>query len=153
MCPPSLHRESTDSLIILSPKYSHTIDTLIKYKLCDVENYPIDYQSMYDESIRNPDKFWGTQANLFLTWTKQFDIVNDCKKDEGIVRWFTGGKLNVTSKCTMLTLCKNIYKCSCLVNCLDRHAVGEGKEKTALIWEKNRAPEQQHGTHEHISYG
>ena len=26
------------------------------------------YQEMYAESIENPDTFWSTQANAFLSW-------------------------------------------------------------------------------------
>ena len=40
---------------------------------------------------------------------------------------------------------------SCAVNCLDRHAKENG-EKTAVIWERNRTKDQEHGVHECISY-
>ena len=53
---------------------------------------------MYRESIESPDKFWGRQANLHLTWMEMFEEVNGCVKDEGIIKWFSGGKLNVTGK-------------------------------------------------------
>ena len=53
---------------------------------------------MYSESVKNPDKYWEAQANLFLDWIKSFDAVSECMKAEGIVKWFTGGLLNVTSK-------------------------------------------------------
>lgn len=53
---------------------------------------------MYDESIANPDKFWGDQARKFLKWMTMFKEVNGCKKEEGIIKWFSGGQLNVTSK-------------------------------------------------------
>ena len=53
---------------------------------------------MYDESVKNPDKFWEAQANVFLDWIKPFDAVNECVKEKGIVKWFTGGQLNVSCK-------------------------------------------------------
>ena len=60
--------------------------------------FVVDYTLMYKESIEKPDQFWGKQARLFLEWTKTFTAVNECSKEEGVVRWFTGGQLNVTSK-------------------------------------------------------
>ena len=59
-----------------------------------------DYKSMYEESVNDPEKFWSAQAKRFLQWDQKFTKVNDCKKEEGIVRWFTGGKLNVSSEKT-----------------------------------------------------
>ena len=56
------------------------------------------YASMYDESIKNPDKFWEGQAKRFLDWITPFCKVNECEKKKGVVKWFTGGQLNVSSK-------------------------------------------------------
>lgn len=73
-----------------------------------------DYEAMYKESIENPDQFWGEQAKLFLEWAKPFTAVNECSKEEGIVRWFTGGRLNVTSKYTYVCvnmLCEQKEHC------------------------------------------
>ena len=50
--------------------------------------------------MNDPEKFWSVQAKRFLQWDQQFTKVNDCKKEEGIMRWFTGGKLNVSSEKT-----------------------------------------------------
>ena len=61
----------------------------------------VDYELMYKESIEKPDQFWGKQALLFLEWEKTFTAVNECSKEEGVVKWFTGGQLNVTSKRNM----------------------------------------------------
>ena len=63
------------------------------YLLC--HSY-IDYKAMYDESISNPNEFWGHSAKRFLTWIKMFDEVDGCNMDEGIIKWFTGGQLNVS---------------------------------------------------------
>ena len=60
--------------------------------------YQIDYASMYDESIKNPDKFWETQAKLFLDWITPFKAVTECVKEKGTVKWFTGGQLNISSQ-------------------------------------------------------
>ena len=56
----------------------------------------IDYQTMYEQSIKNPDKFWAQQAEKFLHWMKMYDKVQEPVKDESTVKWFTGGQLNVT---------------------------------------------------------
>ena len=48
---------------------------------------------MYRESLENPGKFWGEMARSMLTWTKDFQ---DCDMEEGKIRWFIGGKLNVS---------------------------------------------------------
>ena len=61
---------------------------------------------MYKESIEKPDQFWGKQAMLFLEWAKNFTTVNECFKEEGVVKWFTGGQLNVTSK----LMCVNMFE-------------------------------------------
>ena len=53
---------------------------------------------MYDESVKNPNKFWSGQAKEFLTWIKMFDEVDGCRIDEGLFSWFAGGHLNVTGK-------------------------------------------------------
>ena len=72
------------------------------------------YKKMYDESIKQPDKFFGREAKE-LQWTKPFTKVLDWKCPNA--KWFTGGKLNVSE------------------NCLDRHLNGPRKTKAALIWE------------------
>ncbi|CAI8031750.1 Acetyl-coenzyme A synthetase 2 [Geodia barretti] len=99
----------------------------------DSKSDTVDYEAMYDESIKNPTEFWSRQAKKFLKWIKIFDEVDGCRLEEGVISWFTGGQLNVS------------------YNCLDRHAVKNG-ERTALIWENNRTKEQINGIHECISY-
>jgi acetyl-CoA synthetase len=74
------------------------------------------YQPMYDRSINDADKFWAEQAEQFLTWFKPWDRVQDWNFNEGKIRWFEGGKLNVSH------------------NCLDRHLEKRG-DQTAIIWE------------------
>ena len=58
----------------------------------------IDYEAMYDESIKNPTEFWSRQAKKFLKWIKIFDEVDGCRLEEGVISWFTGGQLNVSCK-------------------------------------------------------
>jgi acetyl-CoA synthetase len=72
------------------------------------------YKKMYDESLKNPDRFFGREAKE-LTWRKPFKKVLDWKCPNA--KWFTGGQLNVSE------------------NCLDRHLDGPRKTKAAIIWE------------------
>jgi acetyl-CoA synthetase len=72
------------------------------------------YKTMYEESIKHPDKFFGREAKELL-WSKPFTKVLDWKCPNA--KWFVGGKLNVSE------------------NCLDRHLDGPRKSKAAIIWE------------------
>lgn len=72
------------------------------------------YKSLYDASIKNPEKFWAKIAGE-LDWFKKWNKVLDWKLP--FAKWFVGGKINVS------------------YNCLDRHLTGWRKNKAALIWE------------------
>jgi acetyl-CoA synthetase len=76
------------------------------------------YQEMYAQSISDSDTFWAEQAKEFLTWFKPWDKVQSGNFNEGNIRWFEGGKLNVS------------------YNCLDRHLETRG-DKVAIIWESD----------------
>ncbi|MCX2837829.1 acetate--CoA ligase [Salinimicrobium sp. MT39] len=81
-----------------------------------------DYKKAYKKSIKDPEAFWDEVASTF-TWQKKWDktLEWDFKKPE--VKWFQGGKLNITE------------------NCLDRHLDTLGN-KTAIIWEPNDPDEE-----------
>ncbi|PYJ42499.1 MAG: acetate--CoA ligase [Verrucomicrobia bacterium] len=72
------------------------------------------YQKMYRESIRQPDKFWRREAKE-LTWHKPWKRVLEWKAP--FAKWFVGGQLNISE------------------NCLDRHLTGPRRNKAALLWE------------------
>ncbi|MDD5413166.1 MAG: acetate--CoA ligase [Methylobacter sp.] len=74
------------------------------------------YKTMYQHSIAEPEAFWAEQATQFLEWSKPWHKVMDCDYPTGHIRWFEGGKLNVS------------------VNCLDRHLATRG-DQVAIIWE------------------
>ena len=78
------------------------------------------YQKMYRQSMDDPDSFWAEQAEKYLTWTKSWDKVQEWSFDESDlnIKWFIGGKLNVSS------------------NCLDRHLETRG-DQVAIIWESD----------------
>src|SRR5271157_2959118 len=76
-----------------------------------------EYKKIYEKSIKDPDGFWGEQAQN-LEWFKKWDKVLDYSFGDNLyIKWFQGGKINVT------------------VNCLDRHLKTAKKDKVALIWE------------------
>ncbi len=77
-----------------------------------------EYQSMYRQSLDDPDTFWAQQAEKYLTWSKPWDKVQQWSYDQSdlSVNWFLGGKLNVS------------------YNCLDRHLEKRG-DQVAIIWE------------------
>jgi len=72
------------------------------------------YERMYRESVRNPEKFWGRVAEE-LEWFKKWRQVMQWKLP--FAKWFVGGKTNIC------------------YNCLDRHLETPRKNKAALIWE------------------
>ncbi len=80
------------------------------------------YQEMYQRSVEDPEGFWGDAAEEFLTWSKKWDKVSDWDFNEPNIKWFQGGKLNVS------------------YNCLDRHLESRG-DQTALIWESDNPDE------------
>lgn len=94
-------------------------DKIIKIKAEIAKNAHITaetYQTLYQQSIENPEKFWSEQATKFLEWSKPWDTTLEFDYPKGEINWFKGGKLNVS------------------VNCLDRHLDTRG-EQTAIIWE------------------
>ena len=76
------------------------------------------YEREYKRSIEDKNGFWNEKANEFLTWSKQWETTVDYDFRKGEVKWFEGGKLNVS------------------VNCLDRHLETRG-DQPAIIWESD----------------
>ena len=123
-------------------------------------SYPLQLSSvseshaaLYEESLKQPERFWGDLASRRLRWIKPFDQVMDCDMSSGHFKWFLGGTLNVSGE--PLHSAKASVKLSEVtsfvvllpVNCLDRH-VEVNADKPAFIWEKDEP-----GTHEIITYG
>ncbi len=73
------------------------------------------YRRMYQESIRQPERFWARHAKAELVWSKPWNKVLQWK--EPFARWFDGGRLNAA------------------FNCLDRHLNTATANKAAIIWE------------------
>ena len=75
------------------------------------------YHSAYKQSVDDPEGFWAEVAANFI-WRKPWEKVLDWDFKEPKVKWFAGGKLNITE------------------NCIDRHLKTMG-DKPAIIWEPN----------------
>jgi acetyl-CoA synthetase len=74
------------------------------------------YQRMYQESLADPDTFWGEQGKR-LDWIKPFTKVKNTSFTGDVqIRWFEDGTLNAAA------------------NCLDRHLAKRG-DQVAIIWE------------------
>ena len=80
-----------------------------------------EYTQAYSESIQNPEDYWSKQAEQFV-WKKKWDKVLEWNFKEPDVKWFIGGKLNITE------------------NILDRHAANT-PDKVAIYWESNNPQE------------
>ncbi len=92
-----------------------------------------DYEKMYKESVDDPEGFWGREAANRLTWFKMWDKVLDYDFHKPYIKWFSGGKLNVS------------------YNCIDRHLTSETRNKAALIWEADGG-EYKTMTYQQMSY-
>ena len=83
-----------------------------------------EYEKEYEKSIKNPEGFWEEKAHNF-TWQKKWNKVLSWDFTTPEIKWFEGGKLNITE------------------NCLDRHLISRG-DQIAIKWiandpsEKNR---------------
>jgi acetyl-CoA synthetase len=75
------------------------------------------YDAAYRQSAEDPEGFWSDVANHFL-WRKKWDKVLQWNFEEPNIKWFEGGRLNITE------------------NCLDRHLETKGNTP-AILWESN----------------
>jgi len=82
-----------------------------------------EYETLYKESIENPESFWGKKAEELVTWNTKWSSVYSGDFSKGEVTWFKGAKLNVSH------------------NCIDRHIENGSGDKVAIIWEGNEPGE------------
>ncbi len=76
-----------------------------------------EYQDAYQKSVDDPEGFWAEQASTFQ-WKKKWDKTLEWNFKDPDVKWFVGGKLNITE------------------NCLDRHLADRG-DQVAILFEPN----------------
>jgi acetyl-CoA synthetase len=73
-----------------------------------------DYEALYASSVSDPEAFWdgvARELDWFEPWSKVLDWQQPWAK------WFVGGKINMCH------------------NCVDRHALGDKRDKVAILWE------------------
>ena len=80
-----------------------------------------EYQAQVKKSKDYPEKFWSEKANSFR-WHKKWDKVLEWNFKTPEIKWFAGGKLNITE------------------NCLDRHLLKRSNQ-IAIKWVPNNPNE------------
>jgi acetyl-CoA synthetase len=94
-----------------------------------------EYEKLYKRSIEDPDGFWAEIAEEYVTWFKKWDSVEDynfdMRKGPIYIKYFDGGKLNVS------------------YNCLDRHLETRG-DQVAIQWEGNEPGEDKAFTYKEL---
>lgn len=90
------------------------------------------YEAMYEQSINDPDTFWGEEGKR-LDWFKPYTKVKNTTFDPHNVdiRWFEDGTLNAS------------------YNCLDRHLETRG-DQVAIIWEGDDPSESESITYREL---
>ncbi len=75
------------------------------------------YLEMYDESLRDPDAFWGEHGKR-IDWINPYTKVKNTlySREDVSIKWYEDGTLNAC------------------VNCIDRHLEARGDD-IAIIWE------------------
>ena len=72
-----------------------------------------EYKKEYKRSVNNPEAFWEEKANQFK-WKKKWNNVLSWDFNLPEIKWFEGGKLNITE------------------NCLDRHLKKRGDQTKCM---------------------
>jgi acetyl-CoA synthetase len=89
------------------------------FQICSEE----EYHQQYQKSVVDPEGFWADVAGTFY-WRRKWDKVLDWNFEQPDIKWFAGGKLNITE------------------NCIDRN-LGTLGSRPAIIWEPSD-PEEHH---------
>ncbi|OAQ72970.1 acetate--CoA ligase [Pochonia chlamydosporia 170] len=90
-----------------------------------------EYQTLYKESITNPDKFWGERARELLSWYRDFETVSSGTLTDGDVKWFPEGQLNAS------------------YNLIDRHAFKD-PDRVAIIYEADEPQDGRNVTYSEL---
>ena len=94
-----------------------------------------EYEKIWGRSIKDPDGFWSEIAGEYVEWFRKWDKVEDFNFDVNkgpiYVKYFEGGKLNVS------------------YNCVDKHLKARG-DKIAIQWEGNEPGEDKAYTYKEL---
>ena len=83
------------------------------------------YFDMYEDSIKNPERFWGEHGKR-LDWIKPYTKVKNTSFDGNVsIKWYEDGTLNAA------------------YNCIDRHLKLRA-DQTAILWEGDDPKESRH---------
>ncbi len=90
------------------------------------------YKAMYDQSINDPNAFWGEHGKR-IDWIKPYTKVKNTSYDPHNVsiKWFEDGVTNVS------------------MNCIDRH-LAKRADQTAIIWEGDNPNQSKHITYREL---
>jgi len=88
-----------------------------------------NFDTLYQQSIKDPEVFWATQAERLLWKKKWTKVKNTSFTGDVHIEWFCNGKLNVSE------------------NCIDRHLKTQPNQP-AFIWE----PDSPKKSHQVITY-
>ena len=99
---------------VFKPNREFAKDAIIK-NMCE-------YHELQERAKEDYEGFWGSYAKDKLDWIEPFENVLD-ESNFPFVRWFEGGKLNVSAQC------------------IDRH-LNTRKNKAAIIFEGDRGDKQ-----------
>jgi acetyl-CoA synthetase len=76
-----------------------------------------EYRAHYKRSMEDPEGFWAERAEQLVSWDKKWDRVLEADLHKPEIKWFQGGKLNIS------------------YNCLDRHLKNGRRNKAAIIFQ------------------
>ncbi|PVV01266.1 hypothetical protein BB560_004325, partial [Smittium megazygosporum] len=89
------------------------------------------YKTMYAQSINDPDTFWKERADELVEFFSPYHTVSSGTIDKGDIRWFDGGKINVS------------------YNCVDRWAK-KTPDAVAIIFEADEPGQAKHVTYKEL---
>lgn len=76
-----------------------------------------EYRALCKRASEDPEGFWADRAEDLISWDTKWNKVLDADLHKPEIKWFQGGKLNVS------------------YNCLDRHLKNGRRNKAALIFQ------------------
>jgi acetyl-CoA synthetase len=95
----------------------HHVDKLYAAKGdLKLEQYKVEHK----QSIEDPQRYWMAKALENLDWFRKPETTLQGTFEHGDVRWFEGGKLNLS------------------YNALDRHLNSPTANELALVWEVSK---------------
>ncbi|WP_421132526.1 acetate--CoA ligase [Alteromonas sp. A079] len=92
------------------------------------------YDEMYQQSIDNPDAFWGEHASMLEWYSAPTKVQNThFGANDVSIKWFEDGSLNAS------------------YNCIDRH-LAKHATKVAYYWEGDSPEDSQEVTYQQVHY-